>query len=167
MMDQTRIGYTSWHDPPANVMPKVDEIEVPVVAALGIAVEDSADAWRGSGVPVLPQFDTFNRQRRYIDVFNRGRTAYPFTAKTSAPWISLSSTDGTIDKEQRIWVTVDWSKVPNGTSDGSVKISGAGSEVTVKVEAFNPAMPTRATWKGFVEANGYVSDGSRALHKKD
>jgi Glycosyl hydrolase family 115/Gylcosyl hydrolase family 115 C-terminal domain len=172
MMDQTHIGYTSWHDPPANVMPKVNEIEVPAPAALGVAVEGSAAAWPGSpDVALLPQFDAFNRQRRYLDVFNRGRTAYPFTARPSASWIFLSARNGTIDggtinKEQRLWVSVDWSKAPKGTSDGFVKISGAGGEVTVKLEAVNAKMPTRATLKGFVEANGYVSMEAEHYTKK-
>ena len=35
MMDQTHIGYTSWRDPPTNVMPSVKEIDVPVAASAG------------------------------------------------------------------------------------------------------------------------------------
>lgn len=158
MMDQTHIGYTSWRDPPANVLPSVNEIEVPVPPALGVAVEGSAAAWPGPpGIPLLPQFDALNQQRRYIEVFNRGQTSYPFTAKSSATWIALSTTHGTVDKDQRLWVDVDWSKAPKGTSNGVVKIAGAGGEVTVKVEAFNPETPTRASLQGFMEANGYVS----------
>jgi len=38
-----------------------------------------------------------------------------------------------------------------------VTIEGTGTEVTVDVEAFNPEMPARASMRGFVEANGYVS----------
>jgi hypothetical protein len=44
MMDQPRIGYTGWHDPPANIMPEVKETEVPVAAGLGITIEGSASA---------------------------------------------------------------------------------------------------------------------------
>jgi hypothetical protein len=61
-------------------------------------------------------------------------------------------------------VTIDWDKAPMGSSTGYVSIartntgSGAGTEaVRIKVEAFNPAEPTRASLKGFVEADGYVS----------
>jgi glycosyl hydrolase family 115 (putative glucuronidase)/glycosyl hydrolase family 115 len=167
MMDQTHIGYTSWRNPPTNVMPGVKEIEIPVPAALGVAVEGSAAAWPGpSGMLALPQFDALNRQRRYIEVFNRGQTSYPFTAKSSANWISLSTTHGSVNQDQRLWVSVDWSKTPNGTSKGFVKISGAGGEVTVKVEAFNPATPTRASLRGFTEANGYVSIEAEHYTKK-
>ena len=78
-MDQTHIGYTSWRDPPENVMPKVTEIEVPAEAQMGVTVEGTASAWpRAAGDPELPKFDVFNRQHRFIDVFNRGRAPFPF-----------------------------------------------------------------------------------------
>ncbi|MGO9865292.1 MAG: glycosyl hydrolase 115 family protein [Terriglobales bacterium] len=172
MMDQTHIGYSSWNEPSSNVMPKVTEIEVPIAAALGVAVEGSAAAWPGaSGEPALPQIDGFNRQRRYIDVFNRGRAPLQFTATSSAPWIVLNGTSGSIErnsihKDRRLWVSVDWQKAPKGWSEGSVTVKGAGGEVTVKVEAFNPATPARAFVRGFVEANGYVSIEAEHYTKK-
>jgi hypothetical protein len=83
----------------------------------------------------------------------------------------LSTTHGTVehgivDKDLRFPVDVDWSKAPQGTSHGFVKVSGAGNEVTVNVEAFNPETPTRASLKGFVEANGYVSMEAEHYTKK-
>jgi Glycosyl hydrolase family 115/Gylcosyl hydrolase family 115 C-terminal domain len=168
MMDQTHIGYTFWNQPPINVMPQVAEIKSSVAGALGVAVEGLAGVWPGSaGKPELPQFDSFNRQRQYIDVFNRGTEHFQFTVTANAPWILLSQTQdsaernpikrGFIEKEQRLWVSVDWRKAPRGSSKGSVTIEGTGTEVTVDVEAFNPEMPARASMRGFVEANGYVS----------
>ncbi len=161
MMDQTHIGYTSWRDPPTNVMPDVKQIDVPVPPALGVAIEGSRDAWPGSSnLADLPTFDVFNRQSRLVDIFNRGQTAYSFTAEASAPWVSVSATHGTVDsvdKDYRVWISVDWTKAPIGNSDALVKISGAGSEVDIKVEAFYPPTPSRNSLRGFVEANGYVS----------
>lgn len=159
MMDQTHIGYTNWQEPRQNNMPAVKEIEVPEPARMGVAIEGSASAWPGaSDGPALPRFDVFNRQRRYIDVFNRGRMPFEFTASTSAAWIMLSATRGTIEKEQRIWVSVDWDKAPVGPGSGTVKIAREGGEtVTVAVDLFHPAEPTRDSLEGFVEAEGYVS----------
>jgi hypothetical protein len=147
MMDQTHIGYTYWNQPPSNKMPKVTEIQIPAAAEMGVAAEGSAEA--------LPEFDTFNRQRRFVDVFNRGRAPFEFTVTPSAPWIEVSATHGAVDKEQRIWVSIDWSKAPQGRAEASVTITGpAGQEATVGVRAFNPAGTFR---DAFVEANGYVS----------
>ncbi len=158
MMDQTHIGYTNWQQPPRNNMPAVREIDVPELAQMGVAVEGSTSAWPGaSDAPSLPVFDAFNRQRRYIDVFNRGQAPFEFTASATAPWIVLSVTRGTIEKEQRLWVSVDWDKAPVGSGSGTVTIAREGGEtVTVAVESFHPAEPARDSLEGFVEADGYV-----------
>ena len=126
MMDQTHIGYTYWQQPPTNIMPGVGEIEVPTNAAMGIAIQGSAAAWPGAaGQPVLPEFDVFNQPARYVDIFNKGQTPFEFSATPSAPWIELSMTNGTVEKEQRLWVNVDWARAPKGSRDGFVKITGA------------------------------------------
>jgi hypothetical protein len=158
MMDQTHIGYTYWNQPPVNAMPNVTEIEIPAPAQLGVAIEGSALAWPGSPAePTLPPFDSFNQQRRYIDIFNRGRASFSYSASTSAPWIRLSKYQDLIGDERRVWVSVDWSKAPLGSSNGTVKIAGAGSEIIVKVDAFHPKELERDSLDGFVEGDGYVS----------
>ena len=158
MMDQTHIGYTYWQQPPGNTMPEVMELELSSHASLGIAIEGSEAAWPAERKEaVLPGFDAFNQPKRYIDVFNRGIDSFDFAATASAPWIVLSAGKGTVEKEQRLWVSVDWNKVPVGTSTGSVTISGAGDAVTVKLHAANPETPAKSGLKGFVEADGYVS----------
>jgi hypothetical protein len=168
MMDQTHIGYTFWNEPPQNNMPKVSELELPAAAQMGVAVEGSASASFEIGTQLtLPSFDMFNQQQRYIDVFNRGKTSFNFSAKTSEPWIQLSESSGTVDKEKRVWVSVDWGKAPFGAANGDVRISGTGSaDVDVKLTAFRPREITRGTLDGFVEANGYVSIEATHYTKK-
>ena len=131
MMDQTHIGYTYWQEPPKNTMPAVQEIALPDAASMGVDAE---------------------AQRRYIDVYNKGKAPFEFTAAASAPWIVLSASKGTVDKQVRLWTSIDWKKAPAGTSEGQIKISGAGSSETVKLTASNPH-----ELRGFVESDGYVS----------
>jgi Glycosyl hydrolase family 115/Gylcosyl hydrolase family 115 C-terminal domain len=159
MMDQTHIGYTSWQQPNRNIMPAVREIEIPTNAEMGVAVEGSASAWPGaSEEAVLPQFDVFNQSQHYIDVFNRGATPFEFSVTTSVPWIRVLRPHGTVEKEQRLLVSVDWRKAPPDSADGSIQITGAGTNaVTVKVNSFNPSQPQRNSFDGFVEADGVVS----------
>jgi hypothetical protein len=114
---------------------------------MGVAIEGSDT--------VLPGFDVFNQPRHYVDVFNRGTGPFEFTATVSAPWIVLSAVEGTVEKDRRLWVSVDWSQAPAGTTAGSVTIAGAGETVAVKLHAVNPMPPS--SLKGFVEAEGYVS----------
>ena len=164
-MDQPHIGYTSWRDPPANNMDAIHLVEVPVrdAAGLGVAVDGSAAAWPAADtvatpLPALPRFDSLNRQVSYIDVFNRGRTPYPFTATPSAPWIVLSRSSGTVgDEDIRVDVSIDWSRAPTGDSRGTVAIRGAGADVVVAVSARKPAGVTRQSLHGFAEGAGYVS----------
>jgi hypothetical protein len=159
MMSQTHIGYTNWQQPPFNLMPAVKQIELPAAATLGVAIEGSGAAWPGTAEPAsLPEFDAFNRPRRYIDLFNRGCAPFEFQATASAPWIVLSAARGTVSKEQRLWVSVDWSTAPAGSATGSVKVTGPAAEpVVVQVKVFNPAAALRAKARGFVEADGYVA----------
>jgi hypothetical protein len=159
MMDQTHIGYTYWNQPPVNAMPKVTEIEIPAAAKLGVTVEGSALAWPGSsGEATLPPFDVFNRQRRYLDIFNRGQEPFTFSIATNVPWIILSESQGKIEKERRVWISVDWDEAPAGLAGGYLKIGvGSEQEVIVKVNASRPQNVTRESLDGFVESDGYVS----------
>jgi hypothetical protein len=141
MMDQTHIGYTYWNQPPVNKMPEVKEIQLPDAAEMGVAAEGG-------------EFDVFNRHKQFIDVYNRGRTPFEFTATASAPWIELNATRGKVDKEERLWVSIDWARAPRGRTKGSILITGAGGAKTVTLSAFKPAVHIR---DAFIEANGYVS----------
>ena len=143
--------------------------DVPDAAAMGVAVEGSETAVT-NGEATLPQFDSFNQQRHYIDVFNKGKTSFGGTVSVSEPWIEYNAI-GNLDgrpiqylpviggdnQEHRIWVSINWDKAPKGSANGTIKISGAGREVTVNVKAFNPTEVTRDSLKGFVEGEGFVS----------
>jgi hypothetical protein len=157
-MAQTYIGYTNWNEPKQNNLDAVrlTKIKVPDAAAMGIAVDGSINAVTGGEVS-LPPFDSFNQQRRYVDIFNQGKARFDFSASASAPWIILSENGSRVENDKRLWVNVDWSKVQSGTNVGEIKILGAGSEVSVKVEAFNPTEVTRESLHGFIESDGYVA----------
>ena len=82
-MDQPFIGYTTWAEPrQGNNLGaiKLVEVTVPEGAKMGVAVEGSGDA--------LPQFDVFNRQRHYVEIFKQGKAPFDFTVSASEPWIT-------------------------------------------------------------------------------
>jgi hypothetical protein len=159
MMSQTHIGYPNWQQPPFNLMPAVREIELPSAGSLGVAVEGSAAAYPDANKsPLLPVFDAFNQPRHFLDVFNRGSSPVEFQAAASAPWIVLSATQGKVAKEQRLWVSIDWSQAPVGSTSGSVKVTGSVAEpVVVQVRLFNPPSPLRRELQGFVETDGHLA----------
>lgn len=155
MMNQTHISYTYWQQPDKDVLPRVDRIAVPTGADMGVAIEGSATWWPGEkSAATLPVFDAFNRQSYYIEVFNRGETAFEFSAGASAPWVRLSERTGTIEKQRRIEVTIDWNMLQEGEYDATVTITGPqGKNVHVKLTARKKSIDTPA----FLESNGYVS----------
>ena len=168
-MDQTHLGYTSWQDPPKNSLRaiKLTEISVPDTSAMGVAVDGSEEFWPGSQAEaVLPTFDVFNQQHHYVDVFNKGKIPFEFSAIASDSWILLSESKGTVEKDKRIWVNIDWSSVPKGKYNGSLKIIGTNSEVNVKIDAFNPTEMTRDSLQGFVEGEGFISIEAEHYMKK-
>ena len=159
-MDQTHLGYTSWKDPPNNSLRAIElkEIDIPDSAILGVAIEGSEVVWPGEqSEAVLPSFDKFNQQQHYIEIFNKGKIPFNFTISTNSPWIKLSETSGNIEKEKRIWISIDWTKAPKNLCSSIVKITGANNDVIVKIESFNPDKISRKSLNGFIEAEGLVS----------
>jgi hypothetical protein len=156
MMCQSHIGYTSWRDPPENIMPEIRTVDTPRAAALGVAVEGSARAWPGEGEELmLPELTPFSDSSRYIEVFNRGATPYRFEAVATQPWVRLSTSSGEVSEEVRLEVTADWRSAPTGTHQVPILIRGAGSTVRVIARFVNP--PSAHEARGYVEAGGYVA----------
>ena len=135
---------------------RLTETQLPDAAAMGVAVEGSTAAVT-NGEVTLPQFDSFNRQKHYIEVFNKGKTNFDFTIQEVIVDCFETGAVGSIEKDKRLWVRVDWNKAPKGASSGTIKITGAGGEVKVNVNAFNPTEVTRDSLQGFVEGEGFVS----------
>jgi hypothetical protein len=171
MMDQTHIGYTYWQEPPRNVMPRVDVIQVPEPAEMGVSVVELNRATpprrsgfpgggppRGMfGPPTLPAFDPYQQQTYHFDVYNRGSTPFQFSAEPGEPWVTVSPASGTVDQEVRVAVSVDWSRAPGGTDTVPITVTGPNnSRVVVRAPVHVPAAPGR-DFAGFVESGGWVS----------
>ncbi|MCB0628145.1 MAG: glycosyl hydrolase 115 family protein [Saprospiraceae bacterium] len=156
MMSQTHIGYTNWNNPPVNKMPEVSYIQTPTAAALGYVVEHGPSSrWSPGGLysRSFSSFDPINDQQYYIEIFNRGLDPLNYTVRTDNDWIELSSESGTVQFEDKVYVSVNWDKAPAGQESGELVIAGVGQEFRVKVPIRND-LP-EAT--GFVENNGVVS----------
>lgn len=159
MMSQTRIGYTHWNNPPANTLPVLYDYRPHNQPDMGVAIEGNPTPWPvPQGPMVLPEFSPYGSRSHYIDVYNRGTAPFDFTATPSHEWISLSETAGTVTTGKRLYVGIDWNKVPPGKQQGYVFIQGTGwGGARVGVNAFLPDAETRAEVSGFVEANGHIA----------
>ncbi len=159
LADTTHIGYTSWNPPPKNIMPEVSNITVPSDADMGVAIEDSDGWWpMEKSDAVLPEFDPFNQQTYYVEIFNRGQTPFNYKIESEQPWLLVAPNQGKIDKQQRVFVSVDWQKAPVGENSAAISITGPDNkQVVVQAPINNPASPKPEEVTGFVEGNGYVS----------
>ena len=158
-MSQTHIGYTSWNNPPENIMPEVKKIDKKKEAEMGVMVEGSGSWWPHDSTQAwLPEFDNLNRQHYYLELFDRGLEPYSYTIKIKDPWVQVSSFKGEINSEDRIWISIDWDRAPKNTGESAVNIiADNGSKVTVNIRTVNHDMSVLSSFSGFVEANGYVS----------
>lgn len=159
MMAQTHIGYTYWQQPEKNSMPEVKEINLPDSAEMGVSIEGSGEFSTEGIFPMsLPEMDILSKQSVHIDLFNRGKQSFDYQISTDQPWLKTEPATGKIDKEQRVWLSADWSKVPEGKHEVLLKIrQSGGKEILVKVPVFKPTPAELKGFKGFVESNGFVS----------
>lgn len=89
-------------------------------------------ALEGGDDRLLPGFSVYNRDTRFVDLYNTGNGVVYWSARTSADWIELSESSGCIADEKRIWVTIDWDKAPKGTAwDGHVTFAWSSYSVDV------------------------------------
>ncbi|MFD8496721.1 glycosyl hydrolase 115 family protein [Amycolatopsis sp. NPDC059657] len=164
---QTKFGYgdkerygdnASWQSPPSpdQIYPQVHRITVPSAAELGVALDGSRDWWPNSTAPaVLPTFSPYQTQPgQYLELFNRGATAFAYQITASVPWLKISQPSGSVGKQVRAAITVDWPQAPPGTTKVPITVTGAGRTVTVEAVVSKPG---GASLSGFVEGNGYVS----------
>ncbi|MFY1045979.1 glycosyl hydrolase 115 family protein [Chryseobacterium sp. GP-SGM7] len=142
MMSDVHIGYKHWSMPKENNLPSLSEVEPLESPTLGVAVEGSTESWPGTYEKAeLPQFDALDKQRYYVDIFNRGKGSLQFTAKANKSWIKLSSEKGTTETEQRIYVDIDWKKAPEGKADGLIQIRQGKVTVPVAVKTLKKNTP--------------------------
>lgn len=159
MMAQTHIGYTYWQQPEKNSMPEVKEISIPEKAEMGVSIEGSANfVTEGTFPETLPELNIASGQPGYVDLFNRGNQSFSFQILANQPWVKIQPSSGKIEKEQRIWISADWTKVPEGKHEVLLKIKqSGGKEISVKVPVFKPNQADLKSFKGFVESNGFVA----------
>lgn len=142
MMSDKHIGYTKWYMPENNELPELSIINPLGIPTPGIAVEGSEAAWPLMTEHLsLPVFDALNNQTYYVEVFNRGVGEFEYTVLTSQPWIKVDKTKGKVAKENRMNISIDWSKAPQGTTEGVVEIVCGKHKAEVKVPIVNGTVP--------------------------
>lgn len=84
---------------------------------MGVSIEGSEAWWPESqSEAVLPEMNNYDQGKRYIDVFNLGKTTFNYSIDSNSRWLSISSPTGSIDTEERIWIDMDWENADLGNT---------------------------------------------------
>jgi hypothetical protein len=142
--------------------PGISGWKVPDISDWGISIEGNQDKIPKENMfgSTLPAFSPWGPERYFIDVFLAGSENISWQATASRPWIKLNKSAGILRnefllKEDRIWVSIDWSNVPAGNpADGYIMFKGGGRTFKVPVSISNPSV---GDFTGFVEHNRYLS----------
>ncbi|MGC4022583.1 MAG: glycosyl hydrolase 115 family protein [Cyclobacteriaceae bacterium] len=156
MMNQIHFGYTNWQDPKVQVMPEVRKIENITSSEMGLAVEGSEKFWiDSSNEAALPEFNSLQKSSHYFEIFNRGKTPFDFSIKSNVGYLKFSKPNGTIEKEERIYVDVDWTSVPEANNEAVITITGSEKKLNVFAKIRNQTLPKN--FSGFVEIDRCIS----------
>ncbi|MFW0714654.1 glycosyl hydrolase 115 family protein [Pedobacter sp. N23S346] len=161
MMDQTHIGYTYWQQPEKNSIPNTVVLVSTAnlnKAEMGLAIEGS-ESFRfnkGKVIVALPTFDFYHNKPHYLELFNKAKGSFTYKIKAPA-YIKISEANGDIDIEKRIWLSIDWAKVPKGTVQTTITVSASdGSKKDIAVNLDNTRFSDQKL-NGFLPENGYIS----------
>lgn len=111
-------------------------------------------------------FTKYSTEPKYIDLINTGTGSFEWTAESSAEWINITKTSGTVADNDRIYISIDTSKVnPDTTAIGknvgtiTLKQTIGGNDVNIRtINVTVNAVPTGELGeKTYVESDGYVS----------
>lgn len=147
-------------------------LEDSLAGNMGVSVEGSNasvagdDMWHGNGANSLnlPSITPFT-PKRWLEIAHRGTGEFSWNISAD-PFITLSQASGTLkpeDKDVRVYVDVDWTKVSAGFGKSStMNISCStgygtqGGPPKVIVQVNNTALPDSFT-SGFVESAGHLA----------
>lgn len=170
MMAQTRIGYTYWQQPEINVIPKTYLFTAENGSLPEVILEGQKDVW-STNSNELPQFSPFNDDSYFIEIFNKGDKPFNYKVSTKNRWIVISDKKGVVEDEKRVFISVDWSKVPAKVEEGKIILNTKGGKKEIIVPIWNPTQQQKSEIKGFVENNGVISieasNFSRVNNKTD
>ncbi|WP_320019608.1 glycosyl hydrolase 115 family protein [Labilibaculum manganireducens] len=163
-------------------------------AELGLALESCQmevnNKIINSYADVLPVFNAYTHNSYFVDVFLKGEGEISWKAEPKAGWIHVSQLEGEVSTksgkpEQRLWVSIDWDKVPAGENkkeaplghdyqlippgykvNSAINFISADTTFSIGISVFNPKFAELEHFKGFVEDKGFVSMHAKNFNRK-
>ncbi|MDN3580731.1 glycosyl hydrolase 115 family protein [Mucilaginibacter flavus] len=154
MMDQTHIGYTYWQQPEVDKMPPAKTISLAESANVGVTVEGSPEVYLpGQHLTSLPRFYPWNSKGHYIEIFNRGKTAFKYQLQSPVAYVQFSSAAGMVTEQERVMINIDWAKAPADISQIPVTVSTDAGKLVVDVNIDNEHLKDHK----FRDIGGYIA----------
>jgi hypothetical protein len=159
MMDQKHISYSYWQQPDEDTVPKTKQIPIPSDAEMGVSPEGTDKYFPADNDELLlPEFDVFNKQQYYIEIFNRGSLPFEYSIESGKSYVKINRKKGSVKLEDRVWVSIDWKTAPEGKNKIPIVISGSDKTKSTIYAIINNVPKTEIKdVKGFAESNGYIS----------
>ncbi len=127
---------------------------------------------------VALRFAKDENTRRFIDVFNLDVESNNFKISSDKSWVNISKKSGSVDVEDRIWLSINWDEVPEGVAEAVVTVSGDGfsKQYPLSVENYDIKLKSKSYLEGCgyatIEAELYTrkidgKDGAKWIEHKD
>ncbi len=104
---------------------------------------------------VTLKFSSLENNTRFIDLFTTGLDAKKWSISSDQNWVKLSSNSGTVDIEERIFVTANYDQMAEGKNIATITVLGDNFSKTFNVEAVKNTVELKE--RSFIEGCGYVS----------
>ncbi|MBN2166300.1 MAG: glycosyl hydrolase 115 family protein [Marinilabiliaceae bacterium] len=156
IMDQPKIGYSSWNDPKYDILPTTYRIKLPQKSIPGINIEGDKEELSIDNAKLL-EFDSFNNQTYFIELFNKGVIPYDFEITSDNNWIELSQKKGKILDQSKIYVSINWDNINNEDNKGTIYVKIVNEKYSININAWKPSIEKEKNITGFIENNGYIS----------
>jgi hypothetical protein len=120
---------------------------------------EGSDRWwpEVDELPCIPVLSEIGNNKGYFEIFNRGRIPFRFEVEPSAPWLKVNETGGEVETQKRIWVSIDWTAIPEDATEGILSVKANGKTVRVSVPVKPVTSDALQAMYGFVESDGYIS----------
>jgi hypothetical protein len=129
---------------------------------MGVSIQGSSKTAPGDPAHTLIPMNPYMApaDTRYLDIYTRANGTFTYTITSSASYVTVSPSSGTLTapgtSDVRVNIAVNWNAAPSGVSNVGLTISRSGGTATTAILPVNKTS-VASGFSGFVESNGVIS----------
>ncbi len=81
-------------------------------------------------------FSGYSKDIRYLDIYNIGYGSFDWKLSADKDWVTFSKAEGSVYSDDRIWIGMDWDKVPEGSEQAVITVSEVIGDSVVSEKQF-------------------------------